>query len=827
MIEQRYSKTRSQKGHIESGILRFLPTCLSLLLVKYLVLVKPIERVLIGKLYSQEEAIRHDTFLFVGGGKCFSDEKVCSLIQAGFVNHMNKAIDVRSCRQIIKGFCDAKLRMKNLLIDDDSDDDENIYDCQRGHSGVVASEYYGVSTMSVNGIDHIKAVQYLKASTEWQNLIGIMSNVDDSPDILPNHEEPFPIELSSNDERPFFATTPTEKSVGISYGILDEIPKKLRHLYGPNASFKSEYQKEAVLSVIQTTEDQLLIMPTGSGKSLLYVLPALVLNKCAVVVVPTNALVQHVLISLTNLRVSVEQFRHSFSYCVLPSVLLVVYDTFVSESFKAFLLQKQDSICFICLDEIHKVQLDINYRPIFERIPFVRNADLDLKFVLLSGTLPIAMEKELQEFLFLKKMVTFRTKCVRRDLNYSFRTPTEFIQAINHIYKALEQSSEQFLVFCKTTTECEFTSQELNRLFRFSVTAPYHSKLNQNILSTNYHELLDGKIRGLVATDSLGAGIEFPLLRTVLHLGLPYNLLDYVQHVGRIRESSSTSKTIVFPLTEDLCDGRINQNMKNFFSYTKCKRKFLSDVFDKQATNCFIDTDLPFYCQYCASVYQGQDAQHLSSQFNQHEVEFPNLRPVQPRNILSNINQSLNPLSPVRTISSGNNNVRISGQASSTMQQFQNQVAVQMKRYIFDFENRNYCGLCLVQKSELVQHRSSKCPLTDHRCAKCLNSDHFRSSCCLKYPNGYCFKCCLPGRIGEIVIHEPNKFAHSCTVPNGDIVKVVCIAAWIFKKSMLLNSFPQITHFDHDRFVNWLFETENMHINLYKVFCVVMQTLGF
>lgn len=65
--------------------------------------------------------------------------------------------------------------------------------------------------------------------------------------------------------------------------------------------------------------------------------------------------------------------------------------------------------------------------------------------------------------------------------------------------------------------------------------AMYHSKTPPQIQEKVLASLtdIDGLIRCVFATNALGLGVNFPNIRRVVHYGIPRDMEEYVQEIGR------------------------------------------------------------------------------------------------------------------------------------------------------------------------------------------------------------------------------------------------------------------------------------------------------
>ena len=72
----------------------------------------------------------------------------------------------------------------------------------------------------------------------------------------------------------------------------DEIVEKLKNVFG-HSEFRGEIQQEAIKTLTSGESDAFICLPTGGGKSLIYQLPALLLDGITLVISPLIALIQN------------------------------------------------------------------------------------------------------------------------------------------------------------------------------------------------------------------------------------------------------------------------------------------------------------------------------------------------------------------------------------------------------------------------------------------------------------------------------------------------------------------------------------------------------
>ena len=125
------------------------------------------------------------------------------------------------------------------------------------------------------------------------------------------------------------------------------------------SQFKSSHQAMAIERILAYREDLLAVMPTGGGKSLLFLLPVVVERGryTTVVICPSMALKRDMVRCLKSVRLVVEEFTSAFTPTDLVDVLLVSVELCSSKPFQIHLrhLYALGRLGRIVMDECHLV----------------------------------------------------------------------------------------------------------------------------------------------------------------------------------------------------------------------------------------------------------------------------------------------------------------------------------------------------------------------------------------------------------------------------------------------------------------------------------------
>ena len=192
------------------------------------------------------------------------------------------------------------------------------------------------------------------------------------------------------------------------------IHEALCELFGSSAKVTSKEQLLALHMVLLAHRDVLLVSPTGSGKSALYLVAALLDQRhlparTSVLIAPYRALQQQYCNQLQH---------HSINFAVWPdttpcTVLVLsvedVHDTTLTGHLR--FLHDQDLLARVVWDEVHVLFDDADYRPKVTAVPDLRAA-LAVPFVMMSATVPLQRQAWLLERLA-SNPVVFRLPSTR------------------------------------------------------------------------------------------------------------------------------------------------------------------------------------------------------------------------------------------------------------------------------------------------------------------------------------------------------------------------------------------------------------------------------
>jgi ATP-dependent DNA helicase RecQ len=308
--------------------------------------------------------------------------------------------------------------------------------------------------------------------------------------------------------------------------------------------------QDEIIEAVLSGRDVLAVMPTGSGKSLCYQLPALARGGLTVVVSPLIAL----------MRNQVAQLR---GYGVAAAALNSANDAFENRSVREDLargelrllyvaperllkpetldLLKRAQVTLLAVDEAHCIsQWGHDFRPEYAALSTVQDALGGVQTVAFTATADAATRADILQKLFAKPPVVFVHGFDRPNLRLAMQAKNGGRKQILDFVKA--HSRQSGIVYCASRRKTEEVAAYL-REDGIKALA-YHAGMESDLRSRHQDVFLqeDGVV--IAATIAFGMGIDKPDVRFILHADMPANVESYYQEIGRAGRDGLPADTL-------------------------------------------------------------------------------------------------------------------------------------------------------------------------------------------------------------------------------------------------------------------------------------------
>lgn len=324
-------------------------------------------------------------------------------------------------------------------------------------------------------------------------------------------------------------------------------------------NFKGK-QKEAIKNVLNGN-DSFVLMPTGGGKSLIYQLPALIMEGTAIIISPLIALMKNQVDAMRSFSED-DGIAHFLNSSLTKAQIIQVKEDIISGKTKLLYvapesLTKQDNVDFLRLikisfyavDEAHCIsEWGHDFRPEYRKIrPIIEKIGV-APVIALTATATPKVQHDIQKNLGMLDACVFKSSFFRSNLYYEVRPKINPEKQIIKFVK--ENEGKSGIIYCLSRKKVEELAQTL--LVNGIKALPYHAGMDSATRSGNQDKFLMEEVDIIVATIAFGMGIDKPDVRFVIHYEVPKSLEGYYQETGRAGRDGGEGKCIAFYSYKDI-----------------------------------------------------------------------------------------------------------------------------------------------------------------------------------------------------------------------------------------------------------------------------------
>jgi ATP-dependent DNA helicase RecQ len=320
-------------------------------------------------------------------------------------------------------------------------------------------------------------------------------------------------------------------------------------------------QSEAVGAAL-ADRDALVVMPTGSGKSVCYQLPALMRDDLTVVVSPLVSLMQDQVSAAARVAPGrVELVNAQRGYAANQEVvaravagelalLYVAPERFASPGFMAAMQRAQ--IGLFVVDEAHCVsQWGHDFRPDYFSLADAARAVGARSTIALTATATPLVADDIARRLALRSPARVTTGFDRPNLSFAVVGCAGAADKQRRLAAALsEPGALPAIVYAGTRDATEGLAASLAGVLPEPVIA-YHAGMARAARTSAQERFMSGDASVIVATNAFGMGIDKSNVRTVCHASVPGSLEAYYQEAGRGGRDGRPARCLLFAEQRD------------------------------------------------------------------------------------------------------------------------------------------------------------------------------------------------------------------------------------------------------------------------------------
>lgn len=392
-------------------------------------------------------------------------------------------------------------------------------------------------------------------------------------------------------------------------------------------------QQELIDGILEG-RDCLGIMPTGSGKSLCFQIPAMMLNGTTIAISPLISLMRDQIDALNQCgipavcinstiseRETVEIYQKARAGAY--KIIYVAPERLLSPRFLN--LCEELTIPLVAVDEAHCVsQWGQNFRPSYLDISkFVQIAQKRPTVAAFTATATEAVKRDIIRILALQSPLTVMTGYDRPNLYFEVRKPDD---KDAELLRVLKNRFGSAIVYCMTKRVTEMVHRML--LANNIPAGLYHGGLSAEERSLAQEDFIFDRVRVMVATNAFGMGIDKSNVSLVVHYNMPLDLESYYQEAGRAGRDGSNARCIMLYSPSDIKMARylieqsdsVGASEKECEQLQKCALTRLQNIIDYCKTKkClrahilnYFGEKTKFSCGNCSNCIKGEKLEDIT-----------------------------------------------------------------------------------------------------------------------------------------------------------------------------------------------------------------------
>jgi ATP-dependent DNA helicase RecQ len=368
-------------------------------------------------------------------------------------------------------------------------------------------------------------------------------------------------------------------------------------------SFRSEQQ--GIIESVLSGNDQLVIMPTGGGKSICFQLPAILFKGLTLVVSPLIALMKDQVDGLNANGIPANYFNSSqdsnehqqIFEDIHNSKIKLLYVAPESLSQLEHIVNEQYISC-IAIDEAHCISSwGHDFRPSYQQLGFLKSKLPNTPIIALTATADKATREDILNQLRIPNAGQSISSFDRKNIELEVRPANDRVSQIINFVRS--KPNEAGIVYCLSRKSTEQLAEKLQ--LNGIKAATYHAGLTFEKRNKSQEDFIFDKTQVVCATVAFGMGIDKSNVRWVIHYNMPKNIEGYYQEIGRSGRDGLQANALLFHSYADViqlrkfAEGASNfdvqvaklDRMKQFSEATTCRRKILLSYFGELLSeNC-------------------------------------------------------------------------------------------------------------------------------------------------------------------------------------------------------------------------------------------------
>ena len=375
---------------------------------------------------------------------------------------------------------------------------------------------------------------------------------------------------------------------------------------------------------------QIVLLPTGAGKSLCFLTPALLLPGPTMVLYPLLALMsdqkrrmdEGKMKSVVFRGGQTEEEREENFLAIKEGAKIILANPEVLQNENLVKRLSKCNICHIAIDEAHCVwEWGSTFRPAYLTLGKIIKA-LNVKVVtaFTATASPLVLEK-ISQVLFDGNAHIVRSDGDRPNIHYNV---INTYAKKKEVFRLAVTEKKPLIVFCGTRKKSEDMARQLSQFYGSDKVKFYHAGMEREEKDAVEKWFYPKEDAILCCTCAFGMGVDKKDIRTVIHLEASPTAEAYIQEAGRGGRDGSVANAILLWSPSDrekflkFPEDSRERVLMNYAESKTCRREVLLNALGDQLTYC----DGCDVCQRGGPAPFAKDGEYLLKFLSKHKKLF-------------------------------------------------------------------------------------------------------------------------------------------------------------------------------------------------------------
>ena len=320
------------------------------------------------------------------------------------------------------------------------------------------------------------------------------------------------------------------------------------------------YGQREIIEDVMRNKDVLGILPTGSGKSICYQLPALIKEGTTIVITPLISLMIDQVRELKakqirevvaiNSFMSWQERREVYDNLAQYKIIYISPELIQQEQLLNRL--KQIQVSLFVIDEAHCLsQWGHEFRTDYLRLKEVIAELGDPPLLALTATATKQVQEDILTIINRPMAERHVFSIDRSNIIFHIQAVKTEEEKIEQLVQIIDKYQVPTLIYFSSRQKTEEIAQELARRLPHLTTSFYHGGMESIDRLTIQQQFMNEQLDVICCTSAFGMGINKKNIRLVIHYHFPADLESYVQEIGRAGRDGKQSLGVILYSLED------------------------------------------------------------------------------------------------------------------------------------------------------------------------------------------------------------------------------------------------------------------------------------